>query len=378
MQTTPVVHLPFSASPSPIFVTARPNATPVLPKRTVRVSKSPKMTPRLIKSSQKVRAESHLTQQNTFQLRKAEQQEKENRLLQDEYVQINREIALLECELIPLRERCEQLKLTIMSFHSVYRNDEIYFDPPNFTSAYIEIQNERDDLTEQLNEAINYYSSSSIKEIQEEIDQGINFCELLTFTNGELKKQTDEIYSKIDRLKCSQLYRDVQDQKKKIVELDRSYEDAKLKHAALKAEYYQLTDPVLNKNDKDSNAAGSVMKLIRKLNAVKRHHYDTIDKLMQLKDDQLKEVEEITAAMHHVETVDSDYSESVKPEVSQPKTHKKVTVLTKESLESLERRIENLPSFPLHKGDDKPIEEEIKKEDLSRFETPKKTDSSIS
>ncbi|OHT08477.1 hypothetical protein TRFO_22987 [Tritrichomonas foetus] len=301
---------PYPSAQSPIFVTARPNSSPFSDVfRTPKNNKSVKS----LKSMRTLQTENKSIikkkARSAFNIRKmSDQIEIENRALNDEYIEINREIALLECELMPLREKCNKLRLSIMSFNSLYQNDEIMIEPPNFNSAFIQLQNEKDELTRQHDEALQYYSNQSIERIQKEIEKGINFCELLSSSNANLKMQSDDIFSKITQFKRSSFFYEVQQQKKRIEELSQNYTDAKQLHAALKVEYFQLTDPAIKTEEKNVNEASDVIKLTRKLNTLKRKYYELCDDLIRMKQRQTEEVEAITAVL--AQQSDTDLSES--------------------------------------------------------------------
>lgn len=272
---------------SPFFVTTKSNTN---------YYKTPSRT---IKSMKTLQTESLRKSRLLSQLRQKENSEVENKQMIEEFVQINREIALLECELKPLRQQCEKLQQQIMSFHSLYYGHDTneFFKPPDFSSAFIEIQNQRDELSKQLDEVHRYYSKQSIEQIQKEIDLGIHFCELLQESNADLKQQTDDIHEKIEKFRSSHFYQDVQVQRKKIEDLTQEYQDSKHKYQALKAEHFRLTDPILKKEEKDVNQADSVIKLNRKLAAAHRKRLNLSDKYIQLRDNQVKEINLITAAL---------------------------------------------------------------------------------
>ncbi|KAK8884566.1 hypothetical protein M9Y10_043680 [Tritrichomonas musculus] len=281
---------PLNSTQSPIFVTTRPNAVPYI--------KTPQ---RLIKSMKTLQTESTKKPLSLFYPKQYKLTEEEKSQIYEEYVQINREIALLECELIPLREKCMNLRQQILSFQNLYfdsnNNNIDLFQPPNFTSAFIEIQNERDQLTQELDEMLEYYSNQSIQKMKTEIEQGIHFCELLSNSNAIFKQQSDQIHSDIENYRQSQFYQSIQNQRQKIIDLTQDLEDAKHRHRALKAEHFRLTDPVLQKEEKNVNEADSVIKLQRKLKALNYRQISLSDQYIQLREKQMKEIKTMTSVI---------------------------------------------------------------------------------
>lgn len=286
METFGGIQASLNATQSPIFVTSRSNSIAYI--------KTPQ---RLVKSMKTIKAESIKKPINLYYQKQYKITEAEKSLLYEEYVQINREIALLECELMPLRERCMNLRQQILSFENIYGIDEEnlnLFQPPNFSSAYIEIQNQKDKLTQELIEAQDCYSNQSIQKMKNEIDKGVHFCELLSASNAIFKQQSDEIQLEIEKYRQSQFYQTIQNQRKKIEELTQELEDAKHRHRALKAEHFRLTDPVLQKEEKNVNEADSVIKLQRKLKALNYRQISLSDQYIQLREKQMKEIESMT------------------------------------------------------------------------------------
>lgn len=225
----------------------------------------------------------------------------EEDILNEEYVKLNQEIALLQCELKPLREKVTHLQKAIMSAHGAFierdESDINSSETIQYSSAMIELNNERETLRSRLKEVREYLSPSGTKHLQKEIAEGAEVCALFVASCEELEKQTEEVRRNISELKNSTLYEDVQAQRKKIVELSESCNNEKQKHLTLKAEMYQMMDPSAQQEESVQNEADRMIKLNRKLDRLRRIQFERSEFYITLREQQMKEINQVSGAL---------------------------------------------------------------------------------
>ena len=219
--------------------------------------------------------------------------------LSDEYYQLNQEIALLQCELKPLREKVVRLQRSIMSTHGAFierdENDINASEAIKYTSAMIELDNERVSLKEQLANVREYLSNAEMNNLRKEIEEGSEICALFVASCQDLEAQTKDIKSQISTYRHSTMYFDVQDQRKKIMKLVESYNEEKQKHVAMTTEMDQLQPLDGETEERVQKEADMVIKLTRKLDRLRRVHYDRSEYYIALREQQMKEIEETNA-----------------------------------------------------------------------------------
>ena len=219
--------------------------------------------------------------------------------LNDEYYALNQEIALLQCELKPLREKVVRLQRSIMSTHGAFierdESDINASETIKYTSAMIELDNERASLKDQLANVREYLSNAEMNNLRKEIEEGTDVCSLFVASCGELEAQTREIRSQISTYRHSTMYFDVQAQRKRIMALVESYNEAKQKHTSLTTEMEEL-QPVDGEIEEQAQKDAEMMiKLTRKLDRIRRLHYDRSEYYIALREQQMKEIEETNA-----------------------------------------------------------------------------------
>lgn len=217
---------------------------------------------------------------------------------QDEYFRLNQEIALLHCELRPLREKAEQLRRSILIAGGAFSEDMIVGEPPEkFASAKIELENEKDALKHKLSSVRTYVRPGSMDSLVKEIGEGSEVCALFAASLADLGEQTNDLRTRARRFRQSTLYDDIQEQRKRIEQVSTYCNDAKQQHLALKAEMYQMLDPALQQEERVQNEADRVIKMKRRLDQIWRKHAERTEFYVTLREQQMKEMQLVNGAM---------------------------------------------------------------------------------
>lgn len=221
--------------------------------------------------------------------------------LSDEYFQLNQEIALLQCDLKPLRERVVRLQRALMAVHGAFIQREESDIPASeaiqFSSAMVELNDERITLKSQLSGVRDYVSDASMNDLRKEIAEGTEVCSLFVASCKELEEQTRAIKAQISTYRHSTTYSDVQAQRKKIIALTDAYNDAKQENMTLKMEFDDLSEQTGPIDDKAEAEVERLIKLGRKLDRLRRIHFDKSEYYITLREKQMKEIADVTAAL---------------------------------------------------------------------------------
>ena len=221
--------------------------------------------------------------------------------LSDEYFQLNQEIALLQCDLKPLRERVVRLQRALMAVHGAFIQREESDIPASeaiqFSSAMVELNDERITLKSQLSGVRDYVSDASMNDLRKEIAEGTEVCSLFVASCKELEEQTRAIRAQISTYRHSTTYSDVQAQRKKIIALTDAYNDAKQENMTLKMEFDDLSEQTGPVDDKAEAEVEKLIKLGRKLDRLRRIHFDKSEYYITLREKQMKEIADVTAAL---------------------------------------------------------------------------------
>jgi hypothetical protein len=210
--------------------------------------------------------------------------------LQNEYAKIREDIAVLQCELVPLRARRLELQNALLARpKSTIEDDEAAVD---FPSAMIQFQAESGSLKRQLREIRDLHSLNSLRVLQTELSEGENDCAVLAQSLNRIEKDLQGVADGIENLKLSKTYQDVQRQKRRIVRLSGEVDRAMQCHSELKTEHF-LLDGREGKGDDLSQ----LDKLFHKLMYVRRRHCDKCEELIRLRTRQMKEVKDLAQEM---------------------------------------------------------------------------------
>ena len=86
----------------------------------------------------------------------------------------------------------------------------------------------------------------------------------------------------------------------------------------MKAEHFRLTDPVLQKEEKNVNEADSVIKLQRKLKALNYRQISLSDQYIQLREKQMKEIETLLQKQFNEQLQNQiNYSKNLEKQINQ-------------------------------------------------------------
>ena len=221
--------------------------------------------------------------------------------LDEEYFQLNQEIALLRCDLKPLRERVVRLQRALMAVHGAFiERDERDIEASEaikYTSAMVELNDERIALKSQLRSVRGYVSDEPMNDLKKEIAEGSEVCALFVASCGELEAQTKNVKAEITGYRHSAMYSDVQAQRKKIMALTDAYTSAKQANMRLKMEFDELKEQVGNGDEAAEAEVEKLIKLNRKLDRMRRIHFDKSEYYISLREKQMKEIADVSAAI---------------------------------------------------------------------------------
>lgn len=214
--------------------------------------------------------------------------------LEADYLSLSQDVASLESELLPLRDRATELQYFIMNNYGQFVIEEK--KPSDFSSIIIEMQNEKIELQRQYQTMKSVFSTNAIKDMKDEIEELKREVNGLARGVHSIESQADEFQTQIERYRYSRVFSDIQTQKARIRDLTQSLNAEMERYKTLKAEHYVLSDPSASKEQK-SIEADYVIKLNRKLNALRRKHFEQCDMLIQLREKQVSEINQVTNAI---------------------------------------------------------------------------------
>lgn len=237
----------------------------------------------------------------------AEMEEYDNQTyLWSRFIQINEEIAQLQCEVKPLRKRYADLQNDILMQHkAVTPTEPNLLENPDglnnalttgdFSSAIVQFQKESGSLSRQLNQVRQLFSNQSLRVLRNEIEEGKNYVVILASSVADTESEIYSIISQMDTYKLSKKYEDIQLHKQKLYKLAEDLDQAIQIHSQLKSEHYILTDTSNEVGVVDE--ATIVSKLNRKLNMLRRKHFEQCELLISLRNKQMNEMEAVGGAM---------------------------------------------------------------------------------
>jgi predicted nucleic acid-binding Zn-ribbon protein len=204
---------------------------------------------------------------------------------------MNQEIAVLLCELRPMRKRVTELEQII--FYD--RGSILPFSEPlttdgASTSAMVEIMMRQTELAGRLSQVRSYVGPAASRVLQNEVNEGAKVCEQFSKALSDLKAETDEIVNEIETFRKSTLFRDSQSQKDRIVELSEAYTIERRKHEDLREEIYQLTDDVASRESQHVHEAEVTQKLTRRLDELRRKQFERLEAYAKLRESQVHDV----------------------------------------------------------------------------------------
>ena len=225
--------------------------------------------------------------------------------LRSEHLKLKEEVAELQCDIKPLRQRYLQLQSDILTHHKALSIDEeesimnTYSITQavtlgDFSSAMIKFKSENEALKSQVARTKQLFSHSSIRFLKHEVQSGQGHALSLASNIAETERELERVRSDIDTYKVSTMYEEVQNQKEKIYQLLAKLDHAHQLHSQLKADHYLLTH---SSTEEVADEVATVTRLSRKLAKVRRRHCEKCELLIAVRDKQMKEIEEVGAAL---------------------------------------------------------------------------------
>ena len=227
--------------------------------------------------------------------------------LWDQYVKLNQEIADLQCDVKPLRQRYLQLQSTIVNHHKSlpWRDpaeitldcEEVNSAVPiaDFSTAMIQFQTESDSLKTHVSKTRKLFSPVAIKLLETEVEEGQRHVEVLTSNIRHTEKEIEKLRTDIDGYRLSRMYEEVQVQKEKIHKLQDDLDLEVQLHSQLKNEHYMLSESPEDAALADE--ATIVSRLNRKLSETRRRHFEQCELFLAVREKQMKEIEAVGGAL---------------------------------------------------------------------------------
>lgn len=227
--------------------------------------------------------------------------------LWDQYVKLNQEIADLQCDVKPLRQRYLQLQSAIVANHRslparnpaeiTLDSEEVNSSVPivDFPTAIIQFQTESDSLKSQVNRTRQLFSPVAIKILETEVEEGQRHVEVLSANIRHTEKEIEKLRTDIDGYRLSRMYEDVQIQKQRIHKLQDDLDMEVQLHSQLKNEHYMLAEAPEDAALADE--AAILSRLTRKLSETRRRHFEQCELLIAVRNKQMREIETVGSAL---------------------------------------------------------------------------------
>lgn len=242
--------------------------------------------------------------------------------LQQQFLQLNQEIAQIQWEVKPLRSEYMHLQKEIVSKHQPVEDDEDILDDPmkkpqkleDYQSVLFKFQSESNKLKKELAIIKEQLSKDSIETYEKEEARCKDVVESLSSNVDHLQSMIEHYRTQINTYRLSKLYDDIQRQKDLIQqrkdEIAQEREKAEVLQNQLKL--FAENEDVLVEIPEDVNL---ITRLKRKLENTRRKHYEKCEVMLALRNKQVREINEVNGMMRPSETV-SDFNEKQIPVLS--------------------------------------------------------------
>lgn len=227
--------------------------------------------------------------------------------LVDIFTKLTNDVSLLECEIIPLRARVLRLQNNILAakgqlpLTDEQLGDDLAqknqcFSGPNELQQADPISNriaERNELTFQLRQAKSAFSTKNLSILSMTVTSERDSLWILQRNADKIQKEFDHIQQQMTFFKLSEVYGNVQIQKKQIEELKEKVKKEESENSHLKTEAAILCDPSNGSIRFYEEDARHIEKLTRKLNAARRHYNEVCQRRVHIREQQMNEIKAI-------------------------------------------------------------------------------------
>jgi chromosome segregation ATPase len=203
-----------------------------------------------------------------------------------EYTKLQEQIAGLQCEIVPLRARIVELRHALLGY-------QCQPSTLDFSSTMIHFQTEENSLDRQLRAIRFLHSAKSIHELEGELDTGEAACRRFPLSLDRIDREMQNLIADIETYKLSQIYEEVQRQKRKIIKLSMELDQKIHVHDNLTAKRFALAPD----NTRSADDASAIERLNYKVVTARRRHAETCERLLVIRNAQIREIEEVTAAI---------------------------------------------------------------------------------
>jgi hypothetical protein len=219
--------------------------------------------------------------------------------LESDYVQLNRDIAMLWCELKFMREHATELEQMIffddgaLLPHSVLRNPV-----GQGNCAMVEIILHQTELATKLDQTRLHIGTVAVHSLQEEVNDGKQMCRRSEAALADLKSQTLATAEEINSYRESTLFQECQKGKNRVIDLYRCLAIEKQNHENMRSKIHQLLDGPLSQERVHNREVEQTQKLERKLADLRRRCFERFEAFTKLKD---RHVSDLRAARECLE-----------------------------------------------------------------------------
>jgi hypothetical protein len=197
-----------------------------------------------------------------------------------EFLEVNEDIAVLLCELKPMRERANKLEQTLLSSMR-------FSSGMTGGSALIELSRQCQHLSSVYNDAKARLSTNAGNFLLEEMKRWAQVCQMFESSRQALLEETTELREEIAAIQDSVLYQEGRRQRQRLVKLSEQCSAARERHAALKYEIVSLQGGMIGSTE--SQTATEALMLT--LDEARRRRFERLDAYLKLRDRQIKELD---------------------------------------------------------------------------------------
>jgi hypothetical protein len=210
--------------------------------------------------------------------------------LESDYLELNRDIAMLQCELKFMREHATELEQTIFYERGAllaYGGDPI----GQGNCAMVEIVLQQAELTVKLDQTRLHIGSVAVHSLREEVMNGRQLCTRYEAALNDLINQTRAMVNEIDVYRDSIVFREVQQKKSRFIDLCQCIATEQQKHQELRLIMVELGNSSLPQESINVQEVENTQKIERKLDEVRRKYFERLDTLMNLRQTQVDDIQ---------------------------------------------------------------------------------------
>lgn len=208
----------------------------------------------------------------------------------------------------PLQERYAALQNEILSNHKFSNKSRLarlkMIDPlalgsDDFTSAINHFQSESDELAEKIEDIQKLLSAKNIQALEQEVIDGRLTVSRLNQQTQDLDSRILALRTKTDSYRMSYHFRSVQKMKELSTKKYHELLAETQKYNKARAEYSRLNykNDIKTENLEDAKL---ISDLKRKLEASRRKHADQCEELLNLRNDQMNEIESLMKVLKNL------------------------------------------------------------------------------